>query len=106
MNHPSNAHDKSLVTWALPRFNILKALTDTNWGLQKKTIPITYKSLFMCVTPIWSRNTSPSHIQTLQTIENSALCIAAGCVKITSINHLQEETNMLSVQDHLFLISF
>ena len=27
-----NAHIKSSVTWALPRINILKALTSTNWG--------------------------------------------------------------------------
>ena len=55
---------------------------------------------------IWFSNTSASIIQKLQTIQNSALRIAAtGCVKMTSINHLHEETEMFPIQDHLFLIS-
>ena len=31
--------------------------------------------------------------------------IATGCVKMTSIDHLYEETKMLPVEDHLSLIS-
>ena len=52
------------------------------------------------------KNTSPSLVQKLQAIQNSALRIATGCVKMTSIDHLFEETKMLPVQDHLCLISF
>ena len=59
----------------------------------------------MYAAPIWFPNTSPSLIQKLQTIQNSALCIATGCVKMTSIDHLHEETKMLPVHDHLLLIS-
>ena len=51
-----HVHVKSLVTRALPRINILKSLTGTNWGQQKETILITYKSLirflFMHAAPI------------------------------------------------------
>ena len=36
---------------------------------------------------------------------NAAGGIATGCVKMTSIDHLHEETKMLPVQDHLSLIS-
>ena len=89
---------------------VLMALTGTNWGQQKETIIITYnsfiQSLFMYAAPIWFPSTSPSHIQKLQTIQNSALRIATGCVKITSIDDLHEETEMLTDQDHLSLISF
>ena len=103
-----NAHVKSLVTRALPRINILKALTGTNWGQQKETILITYKSLirslFMYAAPIWFPNTSPSLVQKLQTIQNSALRIATGCVRMASVDHLHEETEMLPVQEHLSLI--
>jgi len=103
-----NAHVKSLVTRALPRINILKALTGTNWGQQKETILITYKSLirslFMYAAPIWFPNTSPSLVQKLQTIQNSALRIATGCVRMASIDDLHEETEMLPVQEHLSLI--
>ena len=49
-------------------------------------------------------SSSPSLIQKLQTIQNSALRIATGCVKMASIDHLYEETEMLPVQDHLFQI--
>ena len=99
-------HVKSLVTRALPHINILKALTGTNWGQQKETILITYnsliRSLFMYATPIWFSNTSPSIVQKLQTIQNSALHIATGCVKMASVGHLLEETEMLPVKDHLY----
>ena len=54
---------------------------------------------------IWFSNTSPSPIHKIQTIQNSALRIATGCVKMTSINYLHEESKMLPVQDHLSLIS-
>ena len=104
-----NAHIKPLVTRALPRINFFKAFTFTNWGQQTETILITYislvRSLFMYATPIWFRNTSPSPIQKFQTIQNSALCITTGCVKMTAINHLQDETKILPVQDHLSLSS-
>ena len=48
--------------------------------------------------------TSPSLTQKLQTIQNSALRIATGCVKMASIDHLHEETEMLPVQEHFSLI--
>ena len=54
--------------------------------------------MYAYAAPIWITNTSPSLIQKLQTIQNSALRIATGCVKMTSIGHLHEETKMLPVQ--------
>ena len=59
------------------------------------------RSLFMYATPIWLPNTSPSLIQKLQTIQNSAVRIATGCVRMTPINSLHEETKMFPVEDHL-----
>ena len=100
-----NTHVKSLVTRVLPRINILQALIGTNWGQQKETILITCISLirflFMHASPIWFPNTSSSLIHKLQIIQNSALRIATGCDKMTSIYHLHEETKMLPVQDDL-----
>ena len=105
-----NAHIKSIVTRASPRINILKALTGTNWGQQEEIILITYKSLilssFMHAAPIWFPNTSSSHIHKLQTIQNSALRIAIGCDRMTSIYDLHEETKIFPVQYHLSLISY
>ena len=62
--------------------------------------------LFMDEAPIRLPKISPSLIQKLQTIQNSTLRIATGCVKMTSIDHLHEETEMLPVQDHFSLISY
>ena len=68
------------------------------------------QSLFMHATFIWfhftALSTSPSLIQKLQTIQNSALYIATGCVKMTSIDHLLEETEILPAQNHFSLISY
>ena len=50
-------------------------------------------------------NISPSLIHKLKTIQNSALRIATGCVKMTSINHLNEETKMIPGHDHIYMIS-
>ena len=58
----------------------------------------------MCVAPIWFPNAWSSLVQNLQAIQNSALRVATGCIKMTSIDHLHEETKMLPVQDHLSLI--
>ena len=64
------------------------------------------RSLFMYAAPIWFTNISPSHIQKLQTIQNSALRIVTRRVKKTSIDHLHNESKKLPVQDHLSLISY
>ena len=52
------------------------------------------RSIFMYAAPIWFPITSPSLIKKLQAIQNSALRIATGCVKMTSIDHLHEETKI------------
>jgi len=67
---------------------------------------ILIRSLFLYAAPIWFPNTSSSLVQKLQTIQNSALRIVSGCTKMTSIDHLHEETKMPPVQDHLSLICF
>ena len=61
--------------------------------------------LFMNAAPIWFPSASPSLIQKLKNIQNSALRIVTGCVEMTSINQLHDEAKMLPVQDHFSLIS-
>ena len=63
------------------------------------------RSPFMYAAPIWFPNTSTSLIQKLQNIQNSALLIANGSVKMTFIDHLHEETKMFLAHDHLSLVS-
>ena len=101
-------HITSLVTRASPRLNILKALAGTTWGQQKETIIVTFKalvrSIFTYAPSVWFPNSSPSNIKMIQNIQNSALRIATGCVKMSPISHLHTETKVLPVMDHLSLL--
>ena len=101
-------HVEEIVKRAKPRLNILKLLTGTNWGQQKETILITNKSLigslFTYAAPIWFPNTRSGNIAKLQTIQNSALRIATGCVMMTPIDHLHTEAKVLKVDEHLKML--
>ena len=101
-------HVEAIVKRAKPRLNILKLLTGTNWGQQKESLLITFKSLigslFTYAAPIWFPNISHSSTTRLQTIQNSALRIATGCVKMTPIDHLHTESKVLKVDEHLKLL--
>ena len=101
-------HISSLVSRASPRLNILRALAGTSWGQSKETLVLTYKSLisslFTYASPIWFPNASTSSIEKLQRIQNAALRISTGCVKMSPIDHLHTETQVLPVHDHLSLL--
>ena len=94
---------------AKQRLTILKALTGTTWGQQKETIVATYKSLieslFSYAAPIWYPNASRTSIQKLQTIQNSALRVATGCLMMSSIDHLHMEAELMTVREHLDMLS-
>ena len=92
-------HVEDIVKRAKPRLNILKLLTGTDWRQQKEIILNPFKSLisslFTYAAPIWFSNTSQSNINHIQTIQNSALRIATGCVRMTPIDHLDTEAKVL-----------
>ena len=62
--------------------NVLKALTGTNWGQDKETILMTYKTTVRSVTeyvsPVWARLASTSSVNRLQKVQNAALRTATG----------------------------
>ena len=101
-------HVNNIVERAKPRLSILKALCGTSWGQDKETLITTFKalidSLFMYAAPVWFPNTSSSSIQKMQRIQNSALRIATGCVRMSPIDHLHTESRVLKVVDHLKMI--
>ena len=55
-------HVEEIVKKAKPRLNLLKQLTGTDWGQQKETILVTFKSLIGSLisyaAPVWFPNTS------------------------------------------------
>ena len=76
----------STTTRVSNRNNILKALAGTSLGQQKETLLVTYKVVG-------------------RSIINYALRIATGCHKMSSIDHLHTEAEMLKVREHSEILS-
>ena len=70
---------------------------------------MTYKalgrSIAIYVAPVWSSNASEENIGKTQRAQNEALRIITGSHKMSSIDHLNSETEILQVEDHLNLLS-
>ena len=100
--HTDNTKDKATKT-----IKLLKALTSTTWGKQKETIVTTYKTITRPVIEhagtIWSSTASKTNITRFQTIQNAALRTATGCTADTNTQHLQDETLVLPIKNHLQL---
>ena len=102
-----NNHCIQVANRVSKRNDVLKA--GTNWGQQKETLLMTYKSLGRSIAtyaaPVWSTNASESNIGKIQRAQNEALMIITCSCKMSSIDHLHSETKMLQVEDHLNLLS-
>ena len=98
-------HITELTTKSKSRLNVLKALTATTFGQQKESILNLYKQFLRPVisysSMAWSPDLAPTHMDTLQRVQNSALRIATGCTKSTPITHLHAETKILPLNEHL-----
>ena len=70
---------------------------------------MTYKALGRSIAnyaaPVWSTNASESNIGKIQHAQNEALRIITGLHKMSSIDHLHSETQLLQFEDHLNLLS-
>ena len=104
-----NVHCTQASTKVSNRKNVLKALAGTNWGQQKEMILMTYKAIGRSVAnygvPVWSTNASATSIGKIQIARKEALRIATGSHKMSSIDHLHNETEMLTVKQHSDLLS-
>ena len=88
---------------------ILKALAGTSWGQQLETLLMTYKavgrSIINYAEPVWSPNLHDTNYREIQYTQNKALRIATGCHKMSSIDNLHTEAEMLKVREHSELLS-
>ena len=75
--------------------HVLKALAGTNWGQQKETLLMTYQSLGRSIV----------NYARIQRAQNEVFRIITGSHKMSSIDHLHSETEMLQVEDHLNFLS-
>jgi len=101
-------HSTNVATNINRRNNILRSLTGTSWGQSKETILSTYKAIGRSIAnyaaPVWGPNLSDTNFKRIQTAQNSALRTATGCLKITPIPHLHQETKLLPIKPHSDLL--
>ena len=105
----SNKHSNHVAERVSGRNNILKALAGTSWGQQKETLLMTYKvvgrSIINYAAPVWSTNLRDTNYRNIQYTQNEALRISTGCHKMSSVDYLHAEANMLKVKEHSELLS-
>ena len=107
--HSFSHNVKASITKVKPRLNILKSLAGSDWGQEKETMVLTYKSIGRSVleygNPIWGPQISDSNWEKLQIAQNQALRIATGCLAMTGEDHLHQETKVLPIHHHSNLLS-
>ena len=57
-------------------------------------------SIMNYAAPVWSSNLHDTNYRKIQYTQNEALRIATGCHKLSSIDHLHTEAEMLKVKEH------
>ena len=85
------------------RNNMLKALAGSSWGQEKDNLLLTYNALGKSI--VWSTNASDSSYKKIRTAHNAALRTATGAHKMTSIDHLHQESLTLKVKDLSYMLS-
>ena len=104
-----NKHSQYVAEKVSGRNNILKALAGISWGQQKETLLMTYKavgrSIINYAAPVWSPNLHDANYRKIQYTQSEGLRIATGCHKMSSIDHLHTEAEMLKVKEHSELLS-
>ena len=104
-----NKHSSHVAERVSSRNNILKALAGTSWAQQKETLLMTYKavgrSIINYAAPVWSTNLRDTNYRNIQYTHNEALRISTGCHKMSSVDHLHAEANVLKVREHSELLS-
>ncbi|KAH7711067.1 putative reverse transcriptase - house mosquito [Aphelenchoides avenae] len=102
-------HGRAAAAKTSRRNNILRALAGTSWGQQKETLLTTYKAvgrpIINYAAPVWTPLLSDTGFKRLQIAQNAALRTASGCLAMSSIDHLHQETAMLPVRDHNVLLT-
>jgi hypothetical protein len=105
------AHVKKTAEQGHKRVNVLKALAGTSWGQQKETIVTAYKTICRSkleyAAPIGHPLTTDKQTNTrkLQAVQNAGLRVASGSHRMSSIDHLHQETKVLPLQAHSELLT-
>ena len=104
-----SSHVKGLVSKSKAKINAIKSLAGTTWGQDKETLIMTYKAICRSVleyaAPVWTPIISNSSWERLQNIQNQALRVATGCLKMSAVDHLHRETKVLPIRPHCELLT-
>ena len=91
------------------RNSMLKVLWGASWGQEKATLLLTYnalgKSIESYAAPVWSTNASDSSFKNIQTAQDAALRTATRAHKMTSIDHLHQESLTLKRKSRSDMLS-
>ena len=77
------------------------AVSTLQWRL---TYQMLIKPILSYAAPVWFPNAPTTAVSTLQSIQNSALRIATGSLKMASTDHLHQEASVLPVRAHLSML--
>ena len=104
-----NKHSSHVAERVSGRNNVLKVLAGTSCGQQKETLLMTYnavgRSIINYDAPVWRTNLRDTNYRNIQYTQNEALRISTGCHKMSSVDRLHAEANMLKVKEHSELLS-
>ena len=101
-------HTKQVQSRGQKRLNILRALSSTQWGGDRRTLLLLYKSLTLSVLEYNSFTftlIAASNQNLIETIQNSALRIVTGAFRTTPTNSLITEVDVhtLAMRSHMAL---
>ncbi|KAM7349824.1 uncharacterized protein ACRADG_008603 isoform 1-T6 [Cochliomyia hominivorax] len=105
----SSAHATTITHKMRSRNKVLKALAGSTWGMDKETLLATYKTICRPVAnyavPVWTPSLCDTQWKNIQNCQNAALRTITGCLQMSSIHHLHEETKILPIREHNEMLS-
>ena len=96
-----NKHSHYVAERVSSRNNILKAWAGTFWRQHKGNT----NDDLQVAAPVWIPNLNDTKYRKIQYTQNEALKIATGCLKMSSIDHIHTEAEILNVRQHSELLS-
>ena len=104
-----NKHNGYVAERISSRNNILKALAGTSWGQQKETLLMTFKAVGRSIinygAAVWSTSLRDTNYRNIQHTQNEALRITTGCHKMSSVDQLHVQDEILKIREHSELLS-
>jgi hypothetical protein len=91
------------------RYNMMKAVSGSDWGNDKETLLMTFNcivgSVFDFGAPVYFPNCKPTNVAKIQSVQNAGMHLTTGCHRATSISHLHAECKMIPVAKRLAMLS-